>query len=82
VRGMAQQVLTAIGVEVTAGAVARHYGSRRDGGVLDAWLVDTRDEHHVAGVREAGIACTSVPLMMTDDDATAAMAGAAIGLVA
>jgi LPPG:FO 2-phospho-L-lactate transferase len=82
VRGMAQQVLTAIGVEVTAGAVARHYGSRRDGGVLDAWLVDSRDEHHVAGVREAGIACTAVPLMMTDDDATAAMAGAAIGLVA
>ena len=74
VRGMAHQVLTAIGVEVTAGAVARHYGSRRDGGVLDGWLVDTRDAHHVAAVREAGIACEAVPLMMTDDDATAAMA--------
>jgi LPPG:FO 2-phospho-L-lactate transferase len=81
VRGMAQQVLTAIGVDVTAGAVARHYGSRRDGGVLDGWLVDTRDEHHVAAVREAGIACKAVPLMMTDVDATAAMAAAAVGLL-
>jgi LPPG:FO 2-phospho-L-lactate transferase len=82
VRGMAHQVLTAIGVEVTAGAVAGHYGSRRDGGVLDGWLVDTRDEHHVAAVRDAGIACAAVPLMMSDLDATAAMAAAAVALVA
>jgi LPPG:FO 2-phospho-L-lactate transferase len=82
VRGMAHQVLTAIGVEVTAAAVARHYGSRSDGGVLDGWLVDTRDEHHVAAVRDAGIACAAVPLMMSDVDATAAMAAAAVGLVA
>jgi LPPG:FO 2-phospho-L-lactate transferase len=79
---MAHQVLTAIGVEVTAGAVAAHYGSRRDGGVLDGWLVDTRDEHHVAAVRDAGIACAAVPLMMSDLDATAAMAAAAVALVA
>ena len=49
--------------------------------MLDGWLVDTRDAHHVAAVREAGIACEAVPLMMIDDDATAAMAAAAVGLV-
>src|SRR5690349_13546907 len=84
VHGMAQQMLTSIGVEVTAGAVARHYGARGGGtgdGVLDGWLVDTRDAHHVAGVREAGIACDAVPLMMTDPAATAAMAAAAVRLV-
>ncbi|NYG55195.1 2-phospho-L-lactate transferase [Nocardioides perillae] len=87
VHGMARQVLTAIGVEVSAGAVARHHGARSgtgtDGvpGVLDAWLVDTRDADEVAGVEAAGIAARAVPLMMTDLDATAAMAVAALDLV-
>jgi LPPG:FO 2-phospho-L-lactate transferase len=81
VRGMAQQMLTAIGVDVTAAAVALHYGHRGHGGVLDGWLVDERDAHHVDTVRAAGIASAAVPLMMTDHDATAAMAAAAVDLV-
>src|SRR3954465_5172144 len=51
VRGMAHQLLTAIGVEVTAGAVGAHYGARSAGGVLDGWLVDTVDADEVAAVR-------------------------------
>jgi LPPG:FO 2-phospho-L-lactate transferase len=81
-RGMAAQMLTSVGVEVTAGAVARHYGARERGGVLDAWLVDDQDVGDVPAVEEAGIACAAVPLLMTDDDATAAMAAAAVDLVA
>ena len=79
-RGMARQLLESIGVEVSAGAVARHYGSRRDGGVLDGWLVDTVDAEHVEAVEAAGITCRAVPLMMTDHAATAAMAVAAVDL--
>ena len=75
VRGMAAQMLAAIGVETSSAAVAEHYGCRRDGGVLDAWLVDSRDGDEVARVEAAGIACRAVPLMMTDPDATAAMVG-------
>jgi LPPG:FO 2-phospho-L-lactate transferase len=81
VRGMAHQMLTSIGVDVTAAAVGVHYGSRATGGVLDGWLVDQTDAHHVAAVEAAGIRCAAVPLMMTDLDATAAMATAAIELV-
>jgi LPPG:FO 2-phospho-L-lactate transferase len=81
VRGMAEQLLDAIGVEADAAAVALHYGARGNGGVLDAWLVDERDAARVADVEAAGIACRAVPLMMTDDDATAAMAAAALELV-
>jgi LPPG:FO 2-phospho-L-lactate transferase len=82
VRGMAEQMLTSIGVEVSAAAVGLHYGARTAGGVLDGWLVDENDADDVARVEAAGIACRAVPLMMTDHDATAAMAAAAIALVA
>ena len=81
VRGMAEQMLTSIGVEVSAAGVGLHYGARSDGGVLDGWLVDERDADQVARVAESGLACRAVPLMMTDHDATAAMAAAAIELV-
>ncbi|MFE6223243.1 2-phospho-L-lactate transferase [Streptomyces sp. NPDC057854] len=76
VRGMADRVLAAVGVEATAAAVARHYGPD----LLDGWLVDTVDAGSVADVEAAGIACRAVPLMMTDVDATAAMARAALAL--
>lgn len=78
VRGMADKVLEAVGVETSAAAVAKHYGP----GLLDGWLVDTVDAAAVPVVEEAGITCRAVPLMMTDVDATAAMARAALDLAA
>ena len=82
VRGMASQLLTAIGVEVSAAGVGTHYGARSRGGVLDGFLVDTADEAAVSEVEAAGIACRAVPLMMSDLDATAAMAAATLDLAA
>jgi LPPG:FO 2-phospho-L-lactate transferase len=76
VRGMADKVLAAVGVESTAAAVARHYGS----GLLDGWLVDTVDAATVDEVQAAGIRCRAVPLMMTDVEATARMAAEALAL--
>lgn len=72
VRGMADACLTAIGVETSARAVAEHYGAD----LLDGWLVDEAD----AGVEVDGIAVRSRPLLMSDPDATAAIAGAALDL--
>ena len=94
VRGMADKVLAAVGVETSAAAVARHYGGRsaapggpaggdaaaRGTGLLDGWLVDDSDAAAVAQVEAAGITCRAVPLWMTDLDATAAMARAALEL--
>ncbi|MFD4320338.1 2-phospho-L-lactate transferase [Streptomyces sp. NPDC058548] len=76
VRGMADKVLAAVGVESTAAAVAANYGSE----LLGGWLVDTVDAGAVADVDAAGIRCRAVPLMMTDVDATAAMAREALAL--
>jgi LPPG:FO 2-phospho-L-lactate transferase len=76
VRGMADKVLAAVGVESTAAAVAEHYGS----GLLDGWLVDTVDAAVVERVEAAGIRCRAVPLMMTGLDATTRMAREALDL--
>jgi LPPG:FO 2-phospho-L-lactate transferase len=76
VRGMADKVLAAVGVESTAAAVATHYGS----GLLDGWLVDTVDAAAVPAVEAAGIRCRAVPLLMTDLAATTRMAREALDL--
>jgi LPPG:FO 2-phospho-L-lactate transferase len=78
VRGMADACLTAIGVETDAAAVARHYGARSSGGLLDAWLVGVEDESLLAGLRADGFAADAVPLWMRDLDTSAAIALAAV----
>lgn len=81
VRGMADACLTAIGVETSAYAVARHYG-RRPRGLLDGWLVDEVDKEAADRLTEDGLPTRAVPLMMSDVDATARMAQAALDLAA
>ncbi|HEY0871814.1 MAG TPA: 2-phospho-L-lactate transferase [Acidothermaceae bacterium] len=77
VRGMADACLQAIGVETSARAVAEHYGAA----LLDGWLIDNVD----AGTMQPpvdGIVMQSRPLLMTDIDATAAIARAVLALAA
>ena len=73
VRGMADRCLPAIGVEVSAAGVGRHYGARSAGGLLDAWLVHEGDTADVPGVE-----VRAVPLLMDSPAATRAMARAAL----
>lgn len=80
VRGMADACLAAIGVARSAEAVALHYGARRDGGLLDGWLVDGADAAAEGPLRAAGIATAALPLLMSDLEASARIADAAIGL--
>lgn len=81
VRGMAQQMLTSIGVEVSATGVGLNYGAREHGGILDGWLIDETDADQLPRLGARGLRAAAVPLMMTDHDATAAMAAAAVTLV-
>jgi LPPG:FO 2-phospho-L-lactate transferase len=82
VRGMADRVLAAVGVETSAAAVALHYGARGAGGLLDGWLVDSSDADAVPSVEAAGITCRAVPLLMPDVPSAAAMARSALALAA
>jgi LPPG:FO 2-phospho-L-lactate transferase len=78
VRGMADACLTAIGVETSAYAVARHYGLRAQSGLLDGWLVDETDKDAADALVEDGLLARAVPLLMHDVDAAAAIASEAL----
>ncbi|MEV1289029.1 2-phospho-L-lactate transferase [Micromonospora sp. NPDC049679] len=69
VRGMADKCLAVIGAECSAAGVGRLYGPRREGGVLDGWLVDTSDD----GADVPGVTVRATPLWMSDEVATTAM---------
>lgn len=72
VRGMADACLNVIGVETSAAAVGAFYGPS----LIDGWLVDDTD---AAAVVE-GVEVRSRPLFMTDVEATAEIARAALSL--
>ncbi|MDQ1289547.1 MAG: 2-phospho-L-lactate transferase [Actinomycetota bacterium] len=76
VRGMADACLTAIGVETSASAVAALYAD-----FLSGWLVDEADAGEVSPPERVPVV-RSRPLLMTDLDASAAIAGAALDLAA
>lgn len=77
VRGMADACLDAIGVATTARAVAEHYGPA----LLDGWLVDDVDAASMQPPID-GIAVRSLPLLMTDLEATAAIARSVLDVAA
>ncbi len=78
VRGMADVCLATIGVRCSADAVARHYGARAAGGLLDSWLIAEEDAPLAEEVAGAGIRAVVAPLWMTDAAASAALADAAL----
>lgn len=66
VRGMADACLQAVGIPSTADAIGRHYGSRRDGGLLDAWLLAEEDASLRSSLVSAGLDARVLPLWMRD----------------
>ncbi len=94
VRGMADACLAAIGVDTSATAVAAHYGARTTripaggdgGGILDGWLIDDADavmqggDPALGALEASGIAVRSMPLLMTDVEASTRIADGALDL--
>jgi LPPG:FO 2-phospho-L-lactate transferase len=55
--------------------VGRHFGARTGTGILDYWLIHQDDRAEIDGV-----AVRSIPLLMTDPNATAGMVSAGLEL--
>jgi LPPG:FO 2-phospho-L-lactate transferase len=71
VRGMAEACLTATGVEVSAAGVGSQWAD-----LLSGWLVAPED----AATEVPSVTVRAVPLLMSDADATAGLAAAALAL--
>ncbi len=74
-RGMADECLSAIGVESSSEAVGKHFGARSGIGILDGWLIHEGDSAVIEGVD-----VRSAPLLMTDPGTTAEMVRAGLQL--
>lgn len=63
VKGPAAKMMSELGLQVTARAVAKHY---RD--LVTAFIVDDVDRDQVPGIRELGLACEAMPTLMINND--------------
>jgi LPPG:FO 2-phospho-L-lactate transferase len=77
VAGMADKLMPAVGIEVSAAGVAEHYRA-----LLAAWLLDAADEALLPRVRALGLDAATADTIMTDDDRAEAVARAALDLLA
>jgi LPPG:FO 2-phospho-L-lactate transferase len=76
VAGMAERLMPAAGIEVSAAGVAEAY---RD--LLGAWLVDERDRGLLSRIEGMGIRAGATDTIMRDDRRAEAVARAALGLL-
>jgi len=76
VAGMADKLMPAVGIDVSAAGVARHYR-----GLVSAWLVDDADAAAMPGVEALGIRCRAMDTIMTDDDRAEEVARACMELL-
>jgi LPPG:FO 2-phospho-L-lactate transferase len=77
VAGMADKLMPAAGIEVTAAGVAEHYRE-----LLSAWVLDDVDASLAPRVEALGLRCASCDTIMVDDDRAEAVARVALGLLA
>ena len=76
VAGMADKLMPAVGIEVSAVGVAAHYRE-----LLGGWLLDDLDAGSVPDVEALGLRCAAMDTIMTDDERAEAVARGVLDLL-
>lgn len=76
VAGMADRLMPAVGIEVSAVGVAAHYRE-----LLSGWLLDHLDARSVPDVEALGLRCAAMDTIMTDDERAEAVARGVLDLL-
>jgi LPPG:FO 2-phospho-L-lactate transferase len=74
---MADKLMPAVGIEVSAAGVARHHAE-----LLSAFVIDDVDAASRGPVEALGLRCAVTDTIMVDDERAAAVARTALELVA
>jgi LPPG:FO 2-phospho-L-lactate transferase len=74
-RGMADKLLPAAGVEVSAAGVASYFARR---GFIGGWVIDAVDEPQAGRIRSLGVRVTVTDTIMVDDGAAERLARIAL----
>jgi LPPG:FO 2-phospho-L-lactate transferase len=74
-RGMAEQLLPVVGVEVSSAGVAAHYAGR---GLIGGWVMDDVDRALAELVAGLGVSVAVVDTIMVDDEASERIARTAL----
>jgi LPPG:FO 2-phospho-L-lactate transferase len=77
VAGMADKLMPAVGIEVSAAGVAAHYRE-----LLTGWLIDEADAGDIRAIEALGLRTRALDTIMVDDDRAEAVARATLELVA
>lgn len=77
VRGMADRLLPAVGADVSAEGVARHYGD-----LLDGWVMDDRDRDLADELERSGLAVRATDTMMDEVEVAVELARVCLDLAA
>ncbi|HYC49164.1 MAG TPA: 2-phospho-L-lactate transferase [Burkholderiales bacterium] len=75
VKGPAAKMMRELGLDVSALAVARHYGR-----LVDAWVIDERNAHERSAIEALGCRVAVADTLMTDRGRSAAIAAIALDL--
>jgi LPPG:FO 2-phospho-L-lactate transferase len=73
---MADRLLPAVGLEVTAAGAAAAYQ-----GLLGGWVIDERDRALAGRIRATGLRVAVTDTIMVDDDRAEALARTALDLI-
>jgi LPPG:FO 2-phospho-L-lactate transferase len=70
IKGPTAKIMRELGLEVTAGSVARHYR-----GLIDGFILDDQDRNLEAGIADSGLAVSCFDTVMTTQDKKVDLAG-------
>jgi LPPG:FO 2-phospho-L-lactate transferase len=81
VKGPAAKMYRELGMEPSAHAVAAHYGSKRDGGLLSGFIMDLKDSSQVPALAALGMGVGTTETLMFDAPARRYLAEYVLGFV-